>query len=135
MLKRRLASALCCAALLLVSAPSAALAQTQRAAAAERNLTVILPEKRPELKTLFSESTARARAGGALTETNFKRFETARWQDDTQQQQKKKWSKRDTAFVVVIVAAVAAVCIWAIVNPGNDEPVNCFDDPSNTLCT
>jgi hypothetical protein len=134
MLKRRLASALSCAALLLAGAPSAALSQTQRAAAAERSLTAALPEKRPELKALFFESAARARAG-ALTETDFKRFEAKRWQDDKKQEPEKKWTKGHKAFVIILVAAVTAACVWAIANPGDDPPPDCVNDPSNILCT
>ena len=134
MLKRRLAAALSCAALLLASAPPAALAQAQKAAAAERNLTAPLPEKGPELKSLFAGSASGARAGGALTAADFKRFEGKRWQEDTQPPPKEKWSKGTKIFVVVLVAAVAAVCVWAIANPGDDPPPDCVNDPSNILC-
>jgi len=132
MLKRRLASALFCAALLLALAPSRALAQTQRAAPEARNLSAPLAETKPRLKALFSESKAKAKSS-ALTAADFKRFETARWQDDPPPK-KEKWSKSTKAIVIILVVVFVGVSVWAIANPGDDPPPDCFNDPSNILC-
>lgn len=133
MMKRRLTAALACAALLLASAPPAALAQTLQAAPAERRLTT--PEKGPGLKALFSESVAKAKAA-APAGADFKRLESRRLQDDPQQQPppKEKWSKGTKILVVVLVVVFVGVSVWAIANPGDDPPPDCFNDPSNILC-
>jgi hypothetical protein len=134
MLKRRLHTALACAALLLASAPSAALAQTLKAAPAERGLAAPGAERRPELRALFSESVAKAKAG-ASAGADFKRLEARRLQDDPQQPPpKEKWDKKTKAFVVILFAVVVGVSVWAIANPGDDPPPDCFNDPSNSLC-
>ena len=134
MLKRNMATALACAALLMASAPSAALAQTLKAAPAERRLAAPPAEKEADLRRLFSESVAKAKAG-APSEADSMRFGARRHQNNPQPPQpKEKWSKGTKIFVVVLVAVVAGVCVWAIANPGDDPPPDCFNDPSNTLC-
>jgi hypothetical protein len=123
--------------MLLAFAPSGTLAQTQsqpKAAAGERRgLTDPRAETRPPLKTLFAEGVSKLRAGG-LTEDDFRRFERQQQQEDTRPPPKQKWTKGNKAIVIILVAAVAAVCIWAIANPGNDPLPDCFNDPSNPLC-
>jgi hypothetical protein len=121
--------------MLLAFAPSRALAQAQsqlRAATGElRNLSDRPTETRTPLKAHFAESVSKIKAGG-LTEADLRRFER---QQQQQPPPKQKWSKGTKVFVIVLVAAVAAVCIWAIANPGDDPPPDCFNDPSNPLCS
>jgi hypothetical protein len=134
MLKKRPASALCCAALLLVSAPSAALAQTPKAAAAERNLTVTFPEKRPELKALFAESAARARAGGASHEADFKRFEKLRRQEEAKPPEDGKMSKGMKVLLVVAIVGGVALIVWATANRADNPRPFCENAPSDLNC-